>query len=72
MVKKKILRGVENDCASLDKQMQHFDMFDLHDVEEVSSMNKPSSRSMVKMLTIHPVVTYSVLSGGRQIKMTIE
>jgi hypothetical protein len=60
VVKKKTLREVEDvvakqDGASSNKQTQNFDVLDHQDVE-VSSMNKPSSMSMVETLTVQPTL----------------
>jgi hypothetical protein len=46
----------DDDGASSEKQTQNFDMLDHQDVEEVSSVNKPSSMSMVERLTIQPTL----------------
>jgi hypothetical protein len=48
--------AVKQDGASSEKQKKNFDMLNCQDVEEVSSMNKPSSMSMVERLTIQPTL----------------
>jgi hypothetical protein len=49
-------KAMKQDGASSKKQKQNFYMLIHQDVEEVSSMNKPSSTSVMERLTIQPTL----------------